>query len=150
MMIDNEAAIKVLRDINKTFADAGIVPYYNGPPTCKECDELQLKLQEARKQANELATAHGKLVRWNEEIRKGRDEARKLVEDERELRQEAVEAAREMSRQIDRHDSKLAEIERERDEARKLAEELRDAWRDIARVQQYANMRKLALPWEEK
>jgi hypothetical protein len=55
-----------------------------------------------------------------------------------------------MSHQIDRHDSKLAEIERERDEARKLAEELRDAWRDIARVQQYADMRKLALPWEEK
>jgi uncharacterized coiled-coil DUF342 family protein len=79
-----------------------------------------------------------------------RDEARKLAEDERELRQEAVEAAREMSHQIDRHDSKLAEIERERDEARKLAEELRDAWRDIARVQQYADMRKLALPWEEK
>lgn len=56
MMIDNEAAIKVLRDINKTFADAGIVPYYNGPPPCKECDELQLKLQEARRLAEEFAS----------------------------------------------------------------------------------------------
>jgi hypothetical protein len=47
------------------------------------------------KKANELATVYGKLVRWNEEIRAERDEARELAE---ELRDELITQCPDVSR----------------------------------------------------
>jgi CRISPR/Cas system-associated endonuclease Cas3-HD len=97
---------------------------------------------------NAYGPARSAVLCWEHAHAEPLREARRLAEDERELRQEAVEAALEMSRHIDLHDSKLAEIERERDEARKLAEE----WRDTAieYVKRGWGWDEKYLPWEEK
>jgi hypothetical protein len=54
-----------------------------------------MTFDEFNKKANELATVYGKLVRWNEEIRAERDEARELAE---ELRDELITQCPDVSR----------------------------------------------------